>query len=116
MKPTILLGAGLGLALALPAAAATTGAGMPTAGTAQAGQQNAPTPPAAAKRMYHSLKQAGFTDVHIMPHSYLVRAKDPDGNPVMMVVNPDSVAAVTAIGPKSSGNQTAQESGGSKHQ
>ena len=30
-----------------------------------------------------------------MPSSFLVRAKDSDGNPVMMVINPDSVTELT---------------------
>ena len=30
-----------------------------------------------------------------MPQSFLVRAKDKSGDPVMMVINPDSVTAVT---------------------
>jgi hypothetical protein len=30
-----------------------------------------------------------------MPESFLVRAKDKRGNPVMMLVNPDSITAVT---------------------
>jgi hypothetical protein len=34
----------------------------------------------------------------MMPSSFMVRAKDRDGNPVMMVINPDSVAAVTFQG------------------
>ena len=33
-----------------------------------------------------------------MSSSFLVRAKDRDGNPVMMVINPDSVMAVTEVG------------------
>jgi hypothetical protein len=32
-----------------------------------------------------------------MPSSFLVRANDQDGNPVMMVVNPDSVTAITEV-------------------
>jgi hypothetical protein len=39
-------------------------------------------------------QQAGFTDIRIMPESFLVRAKDRDGNPVMMVINPDSITAI----------------------
>ena len=54
------------------------------------------------------LSQAGFTDVHVMPQSFLVRAKDPNGNPVIMVINPDSVTAVTAI---VRGGQTGQGGG-----
>ena len=61
----------------------------------QSGQQNAPT---ISAKLRQSLTQAGFTDVHVMPESFLVRAKDRDGNPVMMVVNPDSVTSVTAVG------------------
>jgi hypothetical protein len=30
-----------------------------------------------------------------MPSSFMVRAKDAQGNPVMMVINPDSVTAIT---------------------
>jgi hypothetical protein len=62
---------------------------------AQNGQQNGPT---ISAKLRQSLTQAGFTDVHVMPESFLVRAKDRDGNPVMMVVNPDSVTSVTAVG------------------
>ena len=42
-----------------------------------------------------NLQSAGFTDIKIMPESFLVRAKDKSGNPVMMVINPDSITAVT---------------------
>jgi hypothetical protein len=48
------------------------------------------------------LKIAGFTDIRVMPESFLVRAKDKRGRPVMMVINPDSVAEV--IGPKTNRN------------
>ena len=30
-----------------------------------------------------------------MPSSFVVRGKDPRGNPVMMIINPDSLAEVT---------------------
>jgi hypothetical protein len=42
-----------------------------------------------------NLEQAGFTNIQIMPTSFLVKAKDKDGNPVMMVINPDSVTELT---------------------
>jgi len=45
----------------------------------------------------NNLEQAGFTNVQIMPSSFLVRAKDKEGNPVMMVINPDSVTAITEV-------------------
>ena len=37
-------------------------------------------------RVKNNLEQAGFTNVQIMPSSFLVRAKDKEGNPVMMVI------------------------------
>jgi hypothetical protein len=48
-----------------------------------------------AQKMRDDLTKAGFTDIHIMPSSFLVRAKDSSGNPVMMVINPDSITAIT---------------------
>ena len=49
-----------------------------------------------SQKLHNDLSKAGFTDIKIMPSSFLVRAKDSDGNPVMMVINPDSVTEVTA--------------------
>lgn len=54
-----------------------------------------------------NLAKAGFTDIRILPTSFMVRAKDQSGNPVMMVINPDSFAEVTAIRPDS--NQSSAE-------
>jgi hypothetical protein len=48
-------------------------------------------------RVKANLEQAGFTDVQIMARSFLVQAKDKDGNPVMMVINPDSITSVTEL-------------------
>ena len=47
------------------------------------------------QQVKNNLEQAGFSDIKIMPQSFLVRAKDKDGNPVMMVINPNSVTAFT---------------------
>ena len=47
------------------------------------------------QQVNQNLQQAGFTDIKIMPESFLVRAKDKSGHPVMMIINPDSVTAVT---------------------
>jgi hypothetical protein len=64
-----------------------------------------------------NLQAAGFTDVQIMPSSFLVRAKDRDGNPVMMVINPDSVTAVTKMGgSQSQPNQGSTTGSGSPNQ
>lgn len=44
------------------------------------------------------LEQAGFTDIRIMPSSFMVRAKDRSGNPVIMSVGPDSLTEVAEVG------------------
>jgi hypothetical protein len=50
------------------------------------------------QRIKQDLEQAGFTNVQVMPESFLVRAHDRQGRPVMMVINPDSVVGVTEMG------------------
>jgi hypothetical protein len=67
-------------------------------------QANEKSPQMVRQQVQKNLQQAGFTDIQIMPSSFLVRAKDKDGNPVMMVINPDSVTAITEV--PGQGNQT----------
>jgi hypothetical protein len=87
--------------LALFAAASVTAPQLAVAQNAQQSQSTAPI----QQRVKSNLERAGYKNVQIMPSSFLVRATDQDGNPVMMVINPDSVTAVTAL---SAGQQTAQ--------
>jgi len=56
---------------------------------------NAQSPVHVSQKLRNDLSKAGFTDIKIMPSSFLVRAKDSEGNPVMMVINPDSMTEVT---------------------
>src|SRR6476646_4251278 len=70
------------------------------AGSALAAMDSAQTTPAAvpahmSQKLHDDLTKAGFTDITIMPASLLVRAKDAQGNSVMMVINPDSLTEVT---------------------
>src|SRR3984893_6490907 len=44
------------------------------------------------------LQKQGFTDVRVVPQSFIIHAKDKDGNPVVMSVTPDSITAVTVVG------------------
>lgn len=72
-------------------------AAMDSAGSTS-GQNAAPNAQAPAhlgQKLRDDLTKAGFTDITIMPSSFLVRAKDSQGNPVMMVINPDSLTEVT---------------------
>lgn len=117
MRTLILTSAALALAVAAPAFAAadTTAPAMnpsgvtgSTNGSAQMNNPASELGTAALRGKIHGeLSQAGFTDIHVMPQSFLVRAKDSSGNPVMMVINPDSVTSITRMGGPSA-NQSAQ--------
>lgn len=56
------------------------------------------------------LQQSGYTDIKVAPSSFVVRAKDQEGNPVVMSISPDEFTEVTAIG-GTSGSNTAAKSG-----
>lgn len=97
-----------------PAAMQQTPAEMRAQNTPPQNQQAAPSQETAGqltagertiglqKRIRQELADAGFTDIRIMPRSFMVQAKNKEGDPVMMIVNPDSVTAVTAS-PQSGG-------------
>jgi hypothetical protein len=57
---------------------------------AEPDQSTAQTQQAKVER---TLEGAGFTDVEIMPTAFLVRAKNPEGQRVIMVIDPISLAA-----------------------
>jgi hypothetical protein len=101
---------GLALTLAGPtlAQAASQSAKM-------TGQEQSQTQPhntqSMRQQVQDNLQKAGFTDIKVMPESFLVRAKDKDGNPIMMVINPDSVTALTEYNGKSSTDGSASSNG-----
>ncbi len=90
--------------------------GYATAQTAApSAQTNAPTTQDTQSIRQHvqtDLQNAGFTDVKIIPESYLIRAKDKAGDPVIMVINPDSFSEVTYQSSmnQNSPNQTSRSS------
>jgi hypothetical protein len=75
--------------------------GTGLAGSALAAMDSAQTTPDPqvpahmSQKLRDDLSRAGFTDITIMPASLLVRAKDSQGNSVMMLINADSVTEVT---------------------
>lgn len=86
---SFIIAAGVTLALAGSSLAQNQNAGQTTAsGTSSVSIQ---------QKVKRNLAEAGFSDIKVMPESFLVRAKDKSGNPVMMIINPDSVTAVTAM-------------------
>ncbi len=96
--------------IALPALAAGGN------GSSASGNDNAPnaTPQSTQQiqqDLHQSLAQAGFTDIKIIPGSFLVHAKDKKGNPVEMMINPNSVVEIAAIPGSSNGNQNGSHNG-----
>jgi hypothetical protein len=45
------------------------------------------------------LARAGYRDIQMVPDSFVVRAKDPTGVSVMMVLSPNSITVVTEATP-----------------
>jgi hypothetical protein len=60
--------------------------------------QNAPTAVTLRAHVRNMLQSSGFSDIRMMPSSFMIRAKDQDGNPVVMSVSPDSVTEVAELG------------------
>lgn len=85
-----------------PSASSRLGAGETKADTASLQQD-----------LKARLEKAGFTDVRVLPDSFLVRADDKSGNAVMMSITPDSLTAVTAMNAGSQDRAVGQDNAGS---
>jgi sporulation protein YlmC with PRC-barrel domain len=44
------------------------------------------------------LQKQGFKDIQVVPESFIIHAKDKDGDPVVMSVSPDSITMVKIVG------------------
>jgi hypothetical protein len=56
------------------------------------------------QRSIHArLALAGFTNIEMVPTSYLVRAKDRGGKPVMLMLSPDAIAELKEVMDQDSG-------------
>ncbi len=56
------------------------------------------------QNLKRDLAKNGYSDVQVMPTSFFVRAKDKNGQRVMMMIGPDSVTMITKAGAKMSKN------------
>ena len=62
------------------------------------------------------LQKSGYTDIRVAPSSFMVRAKDQDGNPVVMSISPDHFAEMTTVNEVSrDGQREASNSVGSNN-
>src|SRR5262245_26670576 len=90
------------VALAPAAALAETtiqGQPMPSTPATEAGESSTTSPAKKAETIPQEIRDKltahGFTDVEVVPGSYLVIAKDEGGDPVMMLIAPNGIAIVT---------------------
>ncbi len=77
-------------------------ASAPAAGH-PAGAQQAQNLP---REIQQKLTSSGFTDVQVVPGSYLVSAKDKNGDPVTMVIGPHSMTVFTVVDQAAAGSST----------
>jgi Peptidase propeptide and YPEB domain len=51
------------------------------------------------KKLHDDLTARGFTDVKVVPQAFLISAKDKDGNPLVMLVGPNSMTVLSGSPP-----------------
>jgi hypothetical protein len=72
---------------------------LPGAALAQSGSTTASTQAQTTQTLPQEIRQKlskqGFTDVKVVPGSFIVSAKDKDGDPVSMVIGPHSMTMFT---------------------
>jgi type IV pilus biogenesis protein CpaD/CtpE len=93
----ILILTAIGASAQTPNTAGSTGRSAASPNGSAQDQANSAASEPLRQQVRDNLAKAGFTDIRIMPTSFMVRAKDQSGNPVMMVINPDSFTEVTAM-------------------
>ncbi len=62
------------------------------------------------QKITNDLTSDGYTNVQVMPNSFLVHATNKRNEPVVMIINPDSVFAVTQL-PSKQANTTHASNG-----
>jgi hypothetical protein len=117
MKKSTLLAATI---LTTVSSAALAQAANPNSGPAPAATTTAKPQPGESglrQQLTSSLQQAGFTNIKVVPDSFLVQANDKSGNPVTMFIGPNSATEFTTVGSndQTSGSNTGKsdmQSGG----
>jgi hypothetical protein len=97
---TVWMATATGMLLSSAAMAQTPTTPLPAQPTQAQPQVSSTATPGAKpqQQIKADLLKAGFTDVTMMPDSFLVQAKDKSGAPVVMMIKPDSVAEVVDLG------------------
>ncbi len=87
---------GLAMALALPAAAQQSPSSSGS-NTSSGQQQSNMGGTSIRQHIQQGLEKDGFTDVKVAPAAFVAQAKDKQGRPVLMMINPDSITVLTEM-------------------
>ena len=66
-----------------------------------------------SQQLREQLTKAGYTSIKVMPSSFYVQAKDKKGDPVAMVIGPDTFTEVTEV--KTQASNEAQPNSSTQH-
>lgn len=78
--------------VALMIAPASAQTSSTTSGTSNGQQSQAQALP---QQIRQKLENQGFSDVQVVPGSFIVSAKDKDGDPINMIIGPNSMMVMT---------------------
>jgi hypothetical protein len=116
MKKLVIAAFGAVSLLSAPAFAqsgstSTTTSPSGTSGTSVVASQD--TVAQMRQKIMHDLQQDGFTNIHVAANSFMVHAENKQGEPVVMILNPDSMFSMTEVGKTASnGNATTEGTNG----
>lgn len=97
MRSLFLAAVGVSLTLGLPAVAQTSTPSSPAVSTSQPPATANPNSTMTSQKMTSDLEKAGFTNIKVIPESFFVRATNKGGQPVMMMVTPDSFTEIIQV-------------------
>lgn len=91
----------LGMLMMAPASAQTAN----TTPNTTAGQSSPTQSQSLPLEIKQKLEKQGFTNVQVVPGSFIVSAKDKDGDPVNMLIGPNSMMVMTTAPVSATTNQ-----------
>lgn len=107
MKMRLIVPAILAIALAPGVALAQSSGSGTTSSTPSASATHSQSLP---QQIQQKLKDQGFTDVKVVPGSFLISAKDKQGDPVTMIIGPNTMTVFTVSSAEESNTGTAEQS------
>ncbi len=102
----------IALAFAAPACAQTMGNVESNQGSQNAQNQDHAKNVLTINQLKQDLEKAGFSDVKILQDSFVVQARDREGNPTVMSLSPSGVLAISEISGHGQAGSTANAASG----